>query len=311
MQKLRSLGRTRLAIVFFVGSILLWDSTAYAINAIVSQDLPLLTQIAATEVSSYLELGAILTEAAAITAQVKEYTTIAKTAWGALNELRYLSLDDLRDAAMRGASNAFPELQQIYGDAHDIADLSYRNQRAVDTVRGILWEEVYGPGIDYLHAGHSNLDAMANMQDHAARHEQILAARRAETTDWEATCRRTEGEGEGACQAAANRAAIQSALMLQDMHETSLYQLEAQRRLIANEDRKELDNLYAYDRFVYDMRNYISSETGVDAECVAGQCLYERYGDKMWKRVQEFRARHPSGYGARIVRRPLEMEEQP
>ena len=144
--------RARIIATSLVCTMLLYDSTASAINALVSHDLPILTEIAATELASYAELGAFLGEAAAITAQVKEYTTLAKTAWGAINELRHLTWDELRGAALLGVGNAFPELGQIYGDVQDIRDLNYRDEQALMTLRGMLWEGVYGPGIDYLHA---------------------------------------------------------------------------------------------------------------------------------------------------------------
>src|SRR5690349_861802 len=102
-------------------AVILWDGSALAINAIVSQDLPILTEMAATEAKSYFQLGGILGEATAIVKEAKEYTTIAKTAWGALNELRQMSLDDLKRAALTGLGNAFPEVAQMYGDIKDIS----------------------------------------------------------------------------------------------------------------------------------------------------------------------------------------------
>jgi hypothetical protein len=292
--------RTRVVCVSLVVAILAWDATAYAINALVSQDLPVLIEIAATEAASHTELVAILSETAAMVKQVKEYTTIAKTAWGALEELRQMTLADLANAAKIGLGNAFPELQEIYGDIKDIRDLNYRDERALQTLRGMLWEEVYGPGIDYLHSAHSNFEAVAQMEEHRFRQAPKIAARRSEAEQWEEDCKRTSSSGEGACQAAASRAAIQQALLLSDLHETSLKTLEAQERLIANADRRELDSLYAYDRWMFDLRNYFASAAGIEEECIAGSCLYERYGDKMYARVSQFRARHAQRYDHRI-----------
>jgi hypothetical protein len=282
--------------------ILLWDTSAWAINALVSQDLPLLVQIAATEASSYTELGAILSEAAAITAEVKEYTSIAKTAWGALNELRQMSWEDFENATKQGLNSAFPELGGMYRDVKDIRNLDYRDPRAFDTLRGILWESAYGPAIDYLHSGHEDYEAIAAMQDHRGREANKVALRRMEAQQWEEDCKRTSNDGqEGACQAAANRAAIQSSLMLQDIHESSLYSLEAQEKLIANEDRKELDEIYGHDRLIYDLRNYVLSASGVEGSCTAGNCLYETYGNAMWKHIAQYRSRHLIEYPKAIT----------
>ncbi len=299
-QRRGSSRRTSVVCVSVVIAILVWDATAYAINALVSQDLPVLIEIAATEAASYTELGAILAETAAVVKQVKEYTTIAKTAWGALEELRQMTHTDLTNAAKDGQGNDYPEHQEMYGDIRDIRDLNYRDDRALQTLRGMLWEEVYGPGIDYLHSAHSNFEAVAQMEEHRFRQLPKVAARRAEAEQWEEDCKRTSSSGEGACQAAASRAAIQQALLLSDVHETSLKTLEAQERLIANADRRELDSLYAYDRWMFDLRNYFAAAAGIDEECIAGSCLYERYGDKMYARVSQFRARHPERYDYRI-----------
>ncbi len=284
---------TWLVALGLVGAIVLYDATAYAVNAIVSHDLPILMEIAATEAASYTELGAILAEAAAITAQVKEYTTVAKAAWGFMNELRHLSWDQLKDAAFVGVNNAFPELGQIYGDVQDIRDLSYSDPRAIETLRGLLWANVYGPGIDYLHSGHDNMTAMAAMDDHRGRQFGRVAVRRAQAETWEQDCERIseEEDAEGACDAAANRAAIQSALMLHDLQETALFQLDAQERVLANQDRRELDRLYEYDRLAFDMRNYLLAISGAE-ECRAGECLSQQYGHVMSREVAKYRARH-------------------
>jgi hypothetical protein len=170
----------------------------------------------------------------------------------------------------------------------------------------MLWEGVYGPAIDYLHSGHENFEAVAAMEEHRGREALKVNARRTEAEQWEEDCKRTssgDDAAEGACQAGANRAAIQSALMLQDLHETALYSLQAQERLIANQDRRELDDFYAYDRFVFDMHNYVNAMAGIEGECPAGRCLYQRYGDAMYRRVEQFRARHPQPYSHAVVPR--------
>lgn len=298
----------RFVAMALVASIVLYDGTAYAINAIVSQDLPILVQMAATEMASHTELVAILSEAAATTAQIKEYTDIAKTTWGALSELRQMSFVDLTDAVRMGVGNAFPELGTIYGDIGDIRDLDRRDPQALLSLRGMLWEEVYGPAIDYLHSGHANLEATAAMAEHRGRQARLLAVRRQEAERWEEDCKETSARdgSEGACQAAANRAAVQNAIALQNLHETALLQLQAQERLIQNQDREELDKIYGFERILYDARNYLFYLSGAE-ECVAGQCVYERYSQAMWTRIEQYRMRHPAR-GPMILRRGDEVD---
>jgi hypothetical protein len=279
-----------------VVAVLLWDGSALAINALVSQDLPLLAQIAATEAAAYAELGALLAQASAIVAHVKEYTTVAKTAWGALDELRHMTPDQLRDAALLGVRRAFPELGDMYGHIRDIRDLDYRDHRAVATLRGIIWDEVYGPAIDYLHAGHGTLDALAVMQEHQLRHAAKAHARRQQATRWAEDCARTAARGEGACQAAANRATVQHALALADIQETNLHILDAQQRVLKRAERDDADRVYAFERWLHDLEAYMLASTGDESLCPAGQCLYEQYGTRMQGRLMAFRAQHPEAY---------------
>jgi hypothetical protein len=281
-------------------AVCVWDSSAFAINALVSQDLPILSQIAMTEAASYTELGAILGEMAVLVAQAKEYTSVAKTAWGALDELRHMSSRDLLDAAALGARGAFPELDGMYGDIQDMRDLNYRDYRAVATLRGMLWDEVYGPAIDYLHTGHENLEALASHADLRGRHSAKLAARRAEAEQWAEDCRRTSSAGEGACQAAASRAEIQQALALADLHESNLHLLDTAERQLKREERREADTVYAFERWLYDLNAYMAATSGDSGTCIAGQCLYAQYGTKMEQRLRAHRASHPRSGAPRV-----------
>jgi len=261
-----------------------------------------LIEIAATEAAQYGELGAILAETTAMVEQVKEYTSVAKVAWGAIEELRHLTLEDLKEAALLGTDRAFPEIGRMYGDIEDIRDLDYRDPAAVQTFRGILWEHAYGPAVDYLHSAHDNHLAVANAREHRARQSGKVVARRIEAEVWEEDCRRTGAEGfEGACQAAANRAEIIHAILLADAHETALASLELQERMLMNEDRKELDRLYEYDRFLFDAGNYVRASAGLEGRtCTAGKCLFERYGEQVAHRIAEYRRRHERPYPYRL-----------
>lgn len=294
--------RIRWIALALVGGVLLWDATALAFNAVVSQDLPVLIEILSTEVAQYGELGSILAETSAMVEQVKEYTSVAKVAWGAVDELRHMTLDDLKDAALLGTNRAFPELGRMYGDIEDIRDLDYRDPAAVETFRGILWEHAYGPAVDYLHSAHENHQIVANAREHRARQSGKVMARRIEAEIWEEDCRRTaDGGFEGACQAAANRAEILHAILLTDLHETALASLELQEQALMNDDRRELDQLYEYDRFLFDAANYVSASAGIEGKtCAAGRCLWERYGARVGSKIADYRARHQRPYPHRL-----------
>lgn len=299
LHRLRSGSRAKLLALTVFGAVVLYDSSAYAINAIISQDVPILSAILAEEVKTALQLGTILAQVGVMVTTVKEYTTIAKTAWAAVNELRHMSLKDLGGLALKGVKRAFPEVGDIYGDIKDIKDLNYTNFKAQQTLRGMLWEEVYGPAIDYLHTGHKNLESLSAMEEHRIRSGAKVGARRMQAEGWEEDCARTSSKGQGACRAASYRASIQQALLLADMNETALHSLEAQQLVIEQNDRKELDQIYTFDRWAHDLNNYFAAGSG-QRSCRAGDCLYDRYGSKMYEKIAEFRERHPQNYETRI-----------
>ncbi len=275
-------------------SVLLYDSTAYAINALVSQDIPLLTDILATEIASKIELTSILAQTAAIVSQVKEYTTVAKTVWGAIDELRNMTPEQLKTLAFRGLNSAFPEARQIYRDIQNISDLDYQNAKAYATFRGILWEEVYGPVIDDMHAGHANLEVLSEAAELRLRIQGKIDARREEARAWEEDCKKSSGEGGfGACNLASQRSQIQSALSLQDMNETELHQLRVMRQQFENDQEKEAGKLYAIDRWMYDVGTFVGLEREQVPECEPGSCLFTRYGDRANARIAHYRALHP------------------
>jgi len=297
--------RARALAAALAGTVLLWDSTAHAINALVSQDIPWLTQIASTEMMSYGELGSILAETAAVVKQVKEYTAIAKTVYGAIDDVRHLSLGELKGYVMQGVLRAAPELGGMYQDLKDIRDLDYRNDRALATIRGALWEEVYGPAIDYLHSGHQDLDAIAVWEDERNRSAGKIEAERKQLDAWKKACEKAADAGaEGACQAAAQRAALESGFLLADLHDTNLKILESQQLAAERADRRELDEVYAFSRFLGDVQTLLASPVSKDGDCRPGSCLYDRYADKVYERIQEYRIRHPQEFRGGTVRSP-------
>lgn len=286
--------RKRIVIGALVVSILAWDGTAYAINAIVSQDLPLLTQILATEIGSYAQLGSILTQASAMVAQVKEYTSLAKVAWGAANEIRVMGANALKQAAWAGVGTAFPEVSGMYRDIRDVRDLDYRNYQAFATLRGILWEQIYGPSVDYLHTGHDTLSALAGMDEYRVRATAKIGVDRKEASAWEEDCNKAaEASQYGPCMVASQRASIRQALLLSDIQETQVQALDVQERLLKRGERQDAETVQSYDRWMYDLANYMKSNDENNKSCKAGRCLYERFAWRTQQKVNEFRKDHP------------------
>ena len=60
----------------------------------------------------------------------------------------HLTWEEVKHSVAIGVGRAMPEFRQIYGDIEDIRDLDYRDDKALETIRGMLWEGVYGPGIE-------------------------------------------------------------------------------------------------------------------------------------------------------------------
>lgn len=290
LQRMRELPRFKLYVLAFAFSFFLAESSARAFNAIVSQDLPILTELLATEMSEYAEIATLVAQTATLVNQVKEYATLAKVVWGAIEDLKNLTWDDLKTGVLTGLGRAFPEAGGIYADIKDIADLDYENYQAQAAFRGMLWEHIYGPAVDYLDTALENLDHQADVKDYIVRSSGKADATREMAHTWTDECESGASSGQnGKCQAAAQRAEIQSALMLADLQETSLKQLETQRLVLQERDRKEADEVYQYERLEHDVGKLLRASMGLDPECGEGECLYERYSDVVYERIENYR----------------------
>jgi hypothetical protein len=298
LDKLRSLPRFKLYVLAFAFSFLVYESSAHAVNAIVSQDLPILTEMLATEIEQYAEIATLVAQTATLVSQVKEYATLGKVVWGAIQDLKNLTWADLKKGVLDGLGRAYPELDGMYGDIKDIADLDYADYRARATFRGMLWEHVYGPAIDYLDTASENLDHHADVMDHMIRSAGKIDVTREMVRNWEQQCEEGMGRGEnGMCQAATQRAEIQSALMLADLQETSLKLLESQDKALRAQDRKEADQVYQFERWEHDVNKLVRATVSFDDDdCEAGTCLYERYADVVYERIEDYRARHKDDF---------------
>lgn len=268
--------RIRIIALTVALAVLLWDASAYALNGIVSQDLPILTQMLAQQIDSHIELTAILSETAAVVAQVKEYTTIAKTVYRGVEELLTLDIEDVRAGVLQGLGDAYPEIADMREDITDIRDLRYSDPQSVEAIRGMLWQEVYGPAFDEAverNAEH-NLETAAEVEERKSTHEAYIDARRKQWDKWQDDC---EKAGPGACQRAADAATVENTQLLADIHETLLLTAEIQSREQLRKDRQEVESANAAVDWIADVEAYIASFAGGDKGCVAGQCVWERY----------------------------------
>ena len=282
--------RMRLVIAAVLAVVVLWDTSAYAINALVSQDIPLLTQIAAQEVANHTELVAIVSQATATVSQIKEMATFAKTVYGAFEELVTLSPKKIAGLALQRGKNAFPEIDQIYSDVKDIADLDYRDQRGYLMVRGLLWDEIYGPAFDYFHDANDKLDAMAIVAEAAPRAIGKAHVARSMGRSWADDCDRTSADGKlGPCKLAADKATILQVTQLADLTETAAQIAMLEQRQVEQNERDRVEAYYQNTRIAHDLRAFV--EASVFRKDCLGSCVYESYGDKLFRRINEARAR--------------------
>lgn len=275
-------------------TILLHDGRAMAINAIWSHDAPVLAELAITEWKTYLEISKMLMETRKIVAHGRELVGVTKAAWKAIDDLREMKWSDLKEAGIEGLRRSFPEVEGIYSDAKSMADWrSGPDARSIATFRGMLWQHVYGPSIDYLHDQHENSKVIAESKDQRARWRGIITTLRPDLDALLEEC----NKGEGACSAAANRAQIKQASLLTDIQEATSKNNELLERQRASADSERAGRYFQYERFLHDFEQHIAVTlgTGDDDErrCRAGRCLYERYAAVPSQVYDQFRERHP------------------
>lgn len=257
-------------------TVVCWDVPALAINALVSHDLPALTKIAASEAKAVLELGKIVTETRAIVGHAKEVAGLTKAAYRGLEELRSMTWNDLRSGVVAGLGQAFPEAVEIYKDVQSIRDLRRVDPRSVETLRNILWQEVYGPAVDGLIGARENSEAIARARDVRTRQGGLISALRVDLGSLEKNC----DLGEGACQAAANRAEIKQTLLLTDMQEALGSTVELLERDRIAEDTKTVVAMNEFDRFLTDFDDHLRLTFGgkaLNGRCRAGDCIRQQY----------------------------------
>jgi hypothetical protein len=282
--------RLRLFVFIFFGGVILWDSMAWALG----EDIPILSQILVTELGHSTTFSEMLIQAQQTVKHVKEYTTLAKTVYGGIDEIRHMTAKELRDGALLGMRNAYPGAVDMYRDIKDIRNLNYRNQQAYDTLRGMLWENVYGPAIDVIHGSHDNLDAIAKSQELQQRETALLYAEQEILNAQAEDCEK----GNGACLAASQRAEIEQGLLLKQIAEINLSALENQRQQRISETRKEVAQVQMYQQWLFDLRNHLARTTNSESTCPAGRCLYDRYGAKLNDEITHYKNLHPEQFRA-------------
>lgn len=278
----------RLLAVASAVSVCFWSPSARAINALFSQDLPVLSEIAMTEAAILGEASALVAQAYQTYQTINEHVGIAKAVHQGVQELTELTWDDLKGYALEGLSNTFPEIGEMYSGIHDMADFRKVNYRSVETVRGMLWANIYGPAVEGLHQQHENMEASARSKDHRARSSALIDGIQKEIDAYQKEC----DKGEGACSAAASRAQMRTASLVADMHKTTLQQLELQEREILSKDAAKMNERYAMLRWLEDLQEHIQIVNGEGGKDCAGHCLYDRYAGERSRVLGKWREQH-------------------
>ena len=255
------------------------------------EDMAAMAKLIAVEMDNYARLGTLIHETSNIVANVKEHTTLLKTAYKGIEDVIQMRWQDLERDVRRGLSQAFPELEVMYRDIEDIEDLRYTNTQAEQTLRDMLYKTAYGPAVEYLHQQHEDMDAVAKASETIARHTGLLAGERAAVRLFEEDCKK----GEGACLVSSQRATIHQAAIMGDIHEVLIRSADMQQRLVTLKDQEENSAFYQQVRFTTDFIEHAQALLGVELrrDCRPGKCLYDAYAGSAYETMAKSRRRHP------------------
>ncbi len=263
--------------------ILFWKGSAFGVNAFISQDLPFLAELVANSITEVAQLTTLIENTRSMIDQGNEYVELGQAIYGGIEAFESLTWEELQGGIEKGLINSragvlYLSADKAYQRAQSFEDLDSLNPRSVATARGMLWEYAYGPAIEYMPMAKDNLEASSQLVDYTARKSELERRRRAELWALLKNCVGT-GKGEGACLAAANRAELQSALLLSDLHSTSLLSLDLQRRSLNQKDRESLGKISEFERFTRDFDEQLAASFGLPKgeRCAPGRCLYQRY----------------------------------
>jgi hypothetical protein len=199
--------------------------------AIVGEDSVLLAQILSSEIAQSLHLGSLLAQTTSSVAQLREMVDVAKMVHRGVTEVTQMSGGQLKAAVLEGVrqSKEGAQLAQLHADIASIRDLHHVDPRALETLRGLLWTEFYGPALDVIHSAHDNHEAEVALVARKADFDALHNAEMQQLVHWEDDC----AKGPGACQQAGARASIKTAQYTAFLHQTALQQAELTARQVS------------------------------------------------------------------------------
>jgi hypothetical protein len=262
-------------------------------EAIIGEDIPILTSIFGQQVREGLQLGGLLAQAGMIVSEVKETVNLAKAIYCAFDELRHMTWKDLGGYVMQGLDDAFPEVGQMYDDIKgtyqnikDFGDLKKVDPLSVTALRGMLWDEVYGPALDAMGIGKKSLDELAETEEllYRATAQQLYFNEQTKMLD--AACQKDAS----ACEAASYKATVLQATQLAGLAELARLDLRVNRGVLERMDLEKADSIYMAQRWLWDAQNYAQWMSGIDAmgSCSRGNCIYEAFGAHLYKKISQY-----------------------
>lgn len=177
-----------------------------------------LAELLGTEAGGFTSVARVLHDLVEITGNVKEQTTILKTAYKGIDDAINMRWSDAERDIVAGLRRASPDFDRLFRNIHDIEDLRYTDAQAQTTLRNMLFATAYGPAVDYLHQQHEDMNTVAATAEVVERQRALVRAQRSLLKDLRGDC---DG-GAGACQVAAQRASIEAAQTLTDIQEVLL-----------------------------------------------------------------------------------------
>jgi hypothetical protein len=248
-------------------------------------------EIVSSKLAKLSPITDFLKQASDSISQLTEQTAILKTAFHGSKEIIEAGWDGVGRKAARGVRSGVPLVDKIYNDTRKLVDLNYSDPKAVETINGMLYANVYGPGVAYLDNQLArNMDSVSKTIDLGARQKTKLEAEHIDNENLVQDC-----NSSGSCRTAADKATILQNRTLADLHAIALQELELQRQQLVTRDQAELRHNYAFLRFANDFSEHAYAAFGPQLEegvpCNAGSCLYETYRSAAYEALREVRGR--------------------
>jgi hypothetical protein len=279
--------RHKLSAAVLVALLMFVATRAQAFNWLSLADL---AQLLGTEAGGFTSIARVVHDLVEITSNVKEQTSILKTAYKGIDDAINMRWSDAERDIVTGLRRSSPDFDKLFRNIHDIEDLRYTDGQAQTTLRNMLFATAYGPAVDYLHQQHEDLDTVASTAEVVERQRVLVRAQRSLLMGLRGDCER----GAGACQVASQRAAIETANTLTDIQEVLLESAATQQQLLTVEDQKVAGDFYAQQRFAGDFIEHARMVLGpaLSRDCRPGHCVESAFAGAAGRVIRTSRQRH-------------------